>query len=543
MEQGVRCGGLTPAATPQPPKIRPEMSKLQLRDIRATGVRDMDLETPGPSQHADPYVVFEVLVGSSVFSSARTRHVANTVANAVWDDKLTLALPDPDDPALKRAVSLAPPHERAHLKSHTRLRCKLLDMDFNGNDEAICTAEVELRGTRGLIKKSLARRASRSRAGTTKIDFSWAIKRWADANADTEEEVAATKVQAARRGSVARRNTAALNERAEQAVAAATKVQAARRGSVARRRVGPRQDGAKPEDLDAAAAKVQVARSGLAALGGGHGAASGRGAAAAPKAAASAVVRVQAVHRGRSSRRHVHQLPTHLLQHLQHRLRLLPSRIQQERVVAARKLQARQRRRAAVAGAEVAEASTGATPRAAGERASADAKRAAGAKTPTTAARSAPPRGRTPNAGGASHEEAEGSGSKADAQGALNVWSSQELLIRSSKFSSQFVRSALALEGKLLLGIEGAQLAPAVCAAWSTPVQLYCAASIVDSRGAAVPGATERRTASLRVQPGQARRHHPRHHPSPWPPPLAACSSRPTAPPSYHRRRPCHRRR
>jgi len=47
------------------------------------------------------------------------------------------------------------------------------------------------------------------------------------------------------------------------------------------------------------------------------------------------------------------------------------------------------------------------------------------------------------------------------------------------------------------------QLAPSVCAAWSQPVQLYCAACVVDAYGTVVPEAAEVRTQSIECQPGQ----------------------------------------
>ena len=42
-----------------------------------------------------------------------------------------------------------------------------------------------------------------------------------------------------------------------------------------------------------------------------------------------------------------------------------------------------------------------------------------------------------------------------------------------------------------------------VCAAWSQPVQLYCAACVVDAYGTVVPEAAEVRTQSIECQPGQ----------------------------------------
>ena len=84
-----------------------------------------------------------------------------------------------------------------------------------------------------------------------------------------------------------------------------------------------------------------------------------------------------------------------------------------------------------------------------------------------------------------------------------NAWAAQELISRSAKFSSAFVRAHVQLEAQLLLAVDGVQLAPSVCAAWSQPVQLYCAACVVDAYGALVREATQVRTHSLECQPGQ----------------------------------------
>ena len=123
----------------------------------------------------------------------------------------------------------------------------------------------------------------------------------------------------------------------------------------------------------------------------------------------------------------------------------------------------------------------------------------------------------------------------AGAAPADNAWAAQELISRSAKFSSAFVRAHVQLEAQLLLAVDGVQLAPSVrhlvitprcssrrrcvpitygcslhhlwlqvCAAWSQPVQLYCAACVVDGYGTVVPEAAEvrpRKASTMRLQP------------------------------------------
>ena len=114
----------------------------ELSGIHASGVPDMDSTTPGKAQHADPYVVFQVLVGGQVFSAARTKHVLNA-ANPVWDDTLELPLPEP--------AGLAAPLPLV-------LRLRLMDKDFSTADDPIAHAEVELRGVRGPVDVMAERR-------------------------------------------------------------------------------------------------------------------------------------------------------------------------------------------------------------------------------------------------------------------------------------------------------------------------------------------------------------------------------------------------
>ena len=88
----------------------------------------MDATTPGKAQHADPYVVFQVLVGGQVFSAARTKHVLNA-ANPAWDDILELPLPVP-------AGLAAPPP--------LVLRLRLMDKDFSTADDPIARFAAQI---------------------------------------------------------------------------------------------------------------------------------------------------------------------------------------------------------------------------------------------------------------------------------------------------------------------------------------------------------------------------------------------------------------
>jgi len=85
-----------------------------------------------------------------------------------------------------------------------------------------------------------------------------------------------------------------------------------------------------------------------------------------------------------------------------------------------------------------------------------------------------------------------------------NVWDAQELIVRSSKFSSGFVRAQLPLEGKLLLAIDGAQLSPLVASAWPQAVQMFCSVALIGADGLLLPGTTELRTATVECLPNQS---------------------------------------
>ena len=85
-----------------------------------------------------------------------------------------------------------------------------------------------------------------------------------------------------------------------------------------------------------------------------------------------------------------------------------------------------------------------------------------------------------------------------------NVWDAQELIVRSSKFSSSFVRAQLPLEGKLLLSIDGAQLSPLVASAWPQAVKMFCSVALIGPDGLLLPGTTELRTATVECQPHQS---------------------------------------
>ena len=148
---------------------------LKLSGIHASGVPDMDSTTPGKAQHADPYVVFQVLVGGQVFSAARTKHVLNA-ANPVWDDTLELPLPEPAGPA-------APPP--------LVLRIRLMDKDFSTADDPIAHAEVELRGVRGPVDVMAERRRGQGPVMAVPVGFRFALER----DGLPEEQAAATSVQ------------------------------------------------------------------------------------------------------------------------------------------------------------------------------------------------------------------------------------------------------------------------------------------------------------------------------------------------------------
>ena len=134
---------------------------LKLSGIHASGVPDMDSTTPGKAQHADPYVVFQVVVGGQVFSSARTKHMLNA-ANPVWDDRLELPLPEPSD-----AGQLQP----------LVLRVRLMDKDFSTADDPIAHAEAELRGVRGPMDIMAQPRPGQGPAVAIPIGLSYAIER------------------------------------------------------------------------------------------------------------------------------------------------------------------------------------------------------------------------------------------------------------------------------------------------------------------------------------------------------------------------------
>ena len=148
---------------------------LKLSGIHASGVPDMDSTTPGKAQHADPYVVFQVLVGGQVFSAARTKHLLNA-ANPAWDDTLELPLPEPADPA-------APPP--------LVLRIRLMDKDFSTADDPIAHAAVELRGVRGPVDVMAERRRGQGPVMAVPIGFRFALER----DGLPEEQAAATSVQ------------------------------------------------------------------------------------------------------------------------------------------------------------------------------------------------------------------------------------------------------------------------------------------------------------------------------------------------------------
>ena len=152
---------------------------LKLSGIHASGVPDMDSTTPGKAQHADPYVVFQVLVGGQVFSAARTKHVLNA-ANPVWDDTLELPLPEPADPA-------APPP--------LVLRIRLMDKDFSTADDPIAHAEVELRGVRGPVDVMAERRRGQGPVMAVPVGFRFALERDGVPEEEPEEPPAAATLE------------------------------------------------------------------------------------------------------------------------------------------------------------------------------------------------------------------------------------------------------------------------------------------------------------------------------------------------------------
>lgn len=62
-------------------------------------------------------------------------------------------------------------------------------------------------------------------------------------------------------------------------------------------------------------------------------------------------------------------------------------------------------------------------------------------------------------------------------------WRARSILVRLSKFSSSFVRRHVALDGRLLINIQGAALSPELAAQSTKNISLYCRANIVDSHG------------------------------------------------------------
>ena len=139
----------------------------------------MDSTTPGKAQHADPYVVFQVLVGGQVFSAARTKHLLNA-ANPAWDETLELPLPEPADPA-------APPP--------LVLRLRLMDKDFSTADDPIAHAEVELRGVRGPVDVMAERRPGQGPLMAVPVGFRFALERDGLPEEEPEEPPAAATLE------------------------------------------------------------------------------------------------------------------------------------------------------------------------------------------------------------------------------------------------------------------------------------------------------------------------------------------------------------
>ena len=82
-------------------------------------------------------------------------------------------------------------------------------------------------------------------------------------------------------------------------------------------------------------------------------------------------------------------------------------------------------------------------------------------------------------------------------------WTAHSLLARLSKFSTELVREMVPLDGRVLISIHGANLAPALTAAWPQPAKLRCLVSVVDGHGLPLAEAGEARTASVECAPLQ----------------------------------------
>ena len=265
-----------------------------------------------------------------------------------------------------------------------------------------------------------------------------------DARAQQEKDQAAIRLQAARRGSVARRGSraaaaAAAEARTAEAEAAATKMQAIRRGSGSRRQLQRQR-----QEKDQAAVKLQAVRRGSVAR----------------RGTAARAAHVSSV-----------QGPSRIVEEPRP-----PPPPPQARPVTAGPLP-QPPTRPVTEGRQLGEWVGGQQP-------------------PQPLA---PFGGR----GGVDAEARAAAEAYAGTSPVDNAWAAQELISRSAKFSSAFVRAHVQLEAQLLLALDGVQLAPSVCAAWSQPVQLYCAACVVDAYGALVREAVQVRTQSLECQPGQ----------------------------------------